>query len=444
MVKTRETSPLALGASIESDLYKNKASLPNQHDVNAKLYSELSGAFSNKSGERPRGAWRNFGAGIFKGMEHSEQSKNVAKKREDYDNYDKVMNYFREVNQSAMERNEWHQKREAAKEEFMPQVVAYADNIDKLDPQSQRILAQNILEGYGRAIGEEFKLSSIDGSNPFLMTIESSKGQQLFDVRSMFAGDKVLQQELATKMPAYQMKLQQDRQDKERELGMKEKELNAKYPNYGKENGEFNAPEPFEFNGNSYEVVPLTGLEKTEKSDYGKSVNKAVSQIPTNENAIISINNMKEVFERNPNIGESWVNMLSSGEDEDTWGRWVSKNFVSRQERADMEILKKASADLNLSTVLSVPGKSATDLLKRAINAASPTGTLTKIGFDKIADEWENRAISNIDMARAQAHARAQGKMIVKRNKASAKENVMEDGGAGADDPFTSRWRKVQ
>lgn len=431
---------IGIGAGIENSRYGNKSKLKSQSDVNAELFSDISDSFS-RPGDRPRGAWRNLGAGIAKGMEYGARSQGARERKEDYDKYDRVMDYFQQANNSAMEQNAWYETREAAKKKYMPYALAYLENMANLDPVSRKAMYQHLVKQYGNEIGENFDVLTVDSVQPSLSTVKTEDGIVPFDLTSLFANDELLAQRYAMKTPEYLMSVQQERADKQQEYDQKERELRAKYPNYGKQDGEAREPEPFEFNGNSYEVVPLAGLEKTEKSDYGKAVNKAVYQIPTNENAIKSINDMKDVFERNPNIGESWVNMLSSGEDEDTWGRWIAKKFVSRQERADMEILKKASADLNLSTVLSVPGKSATDLLKRAINAASPTGTLTKIGFDKIADEWEHRAMSNIDMARAQAHARAQGKMIVQRNKAA---NVMGEGAQEEGNPWASLGRKVQ
>jgi hypothetical protein len=429
---------IGIGAGIENSRYQNKAKLKNQSDVNAELFSKMADKFKSRDGGRPRGAWANFGAGVMEGMEYAEKSRSVKQREEDYDKYDRVMEYFQAVNNDAMEKAAWYEQRESAKRELMPQVLAYMDNIDKLDPQSQRIMAQDMLAQYGEAIGEDFKLSSIDGSNPFLMTIQSEKGQQLFDLRSMFAGDEAIQQAVAMKMPEYQMRLQEQR-DKQEEKFELEKFKAGAPSKYGTQND--NDSQTFEYDGQQYETVSLNGLQKSEAVDYGKMVNKAVSQIPVNENAIKSVNAMREVFERNPDIGSSFIHMLDSG-DENSWGTWLRKKFVSEQERADMEILKKASSDLNLSTVLSVPGKSATDLLKQTIKSASPTGTLTKQAFDKIANEWEQRALENIGMAKAQAIARAKKQMIV--SKVSSAQ--MGDGGSEQDEgnPFGTLWKERQ
>jgi hypothetical protein len=212
------------GASIANMAYNADTAVPSQHDNDAALFSSMAGAFS-APGRRPRGILNNLGAGMAEGAAYGARSKGIAEKQGKNDKLQKVMEYFQQANQSAIEQNQWYEKREAAKSEMMPQVLAYMDNIDKLDPQSQRIMAQDMLAQYGEALGENFKLSSIDGSNPFLMTVQSDKGQQLFDLRSMFAGDAEMQQSIAMKMPEYQMKLQEERQDKQREFALKEEKL---------------------------------------------------------------------------------------------------------------------------------------------------------------------------------------------------------------------------
>jgi len=426
------TNPAGVGAGIASERLKNNIAIPDQNAENAKLFKKLSESFQAK-GDRPRGIWRNAAAGFFGGLEAAQNSKSIAKKTEKAEQYDKVMEYLQEVNNSAIERNEWFEKREYARKQALPSVLAYMNNIDKLDPQSQFLMAQNILSKYSAETGEPLKLISIGGSNPNMVTVEGENGASVLDLTTLFAGNDALEDQIAHKSVDYQLALQQKRDDVERGFEIKEEKNNIAREKIEKDNYEYgDEQETFNFNGQNFDVVPLAGLEKGEKTDYGKSVNKAVAQIGVNENALGSIKTMRDIFNRNPNIGESFVNMLSSGEDEDTWGRWVSKHFVSRQERADMEILKKAAGDLNLSTVLSVPGKSATDLLKQTIKSAAPTGTLTKQGFDKIANEWETRASSNIEMARAQAKARASGKMIISR---SVAKNTQEDN--------DSEWDKI-
>lgn len=422
--KNKYSDPLSAGVNIAQQDLQNQVGIRNEHDDDADLFASL-GAMA---GPKPRGAAALF-SGFAKGLEHGSKSKSTAKKQEALSKYDRVMDYFRETNNQMMEQKKWYETRDFAQKKYLPQVLSYAQNVNNLDPQSRRMMLDDILNGYNQAIGEDYKLSSIDGSNPFIVTLTGKKGAQVVDIRNWFSGDENAQTLLNMQMPEYLKKQQEERQDKQKEFDLKQEELDIKKfekgiagGQFGQQGDSFGSENKFEYNGNEYDVVPLKGLQKGEITDYGKAVNKSVSQISTNENSIKAINTMRDVFERNPHIGESWINMLRNGDDEDTWGRYIAKKFAGRKERADMEILKKASADLNLSTVLSVPGKSGTDILKRTIDAASPTGTLTKDGFDKVSNDWEERAINNIDMAKSQAHARSKGMMIVsKKQSESAK-----------------------
>ncbi len=213
------------GASMENEKFKNGLAIPNQHDNNAKLFGELSESFGARPGDRPRGLLNNAAAGLFKGLEHGQKAKSIEKSEGKRDKYEEVMNYLQETNNDAIQQNQWYEKRESARKQMIPQVLSYIDNIERLDPQSQRIMAQDILGQYGESLGEDFKLSSIDGSNPFLMTIQSSKGQQLFDLRTLFAGDEAAEQAIAMKMPEYQMKLQEERQEKQRKFQIEEEKM---------------------------------------------------------------------------------------------------------------------------------------------------------------------------------------------------------------------------
>jgi hypothetical protein len=440
---------IGLGANMETLRYQNQAALPNQNETNAQLFSDI-GKGLNGAGGRPRGTWQSIASGVMKGLEHGSKSKAVAEKKENFDKYENVMNYLQETNNAAIEQNQWYEKREGARREMMPQVLSYMDNIDKLDPQSQRIMAQDILAQYGEAIGEDFKLSSIDGSNPFLMTIQSSKGQQLFDLRSMFAGDDAVQQAIAMKMPEYQMKLQQERQDKEREFKIKEDDnavkrehIAAQYPASNIKAG--GAEETFTFGDQTYNVGSLGTLEKNARAEYQKTVHKENDAITKNNLAIKAIESMEEVFARNPNIGSKMINMLDNPDGVDSWMNIFGRK-LSGQDLTDMEILRKATNDLNLDTILGISGKAATDLLKKAIQAASPSGKMTKGGFDNVSSKWKAKAFEANQLAQAKYKAMLQGKSLMPNaylGKSAEKEEVVSPQSSD-DSPLAQFGRRVQ
>lgn len=365
---------IGIGAGIENSKYGNKTKLKSQSDVNAELFSDISDSFS-KPGERPRGSWRNLGAGIAKGMEYGAKSQGVKERKEDYDRYDHVMNYFNEVNNAAMEQNAWYENRESAKREMMPQVLAYMDNIANLDPQSQRIMAQDMLAQYGDALGEDFKLSSIDGSNPFLMTIQSEKGQQLFDLRSMFAGDEAIQQSIAMKMPEYQMRLQEERANKKRELDMKEKELKARYPNYGREDGEGDEED--------YGSIPLENIKKGGGGRAFMNTINAEMNLAKDIPVIMSqLDEAQQIIKDNPAIGAGWSNYLSKGS--------FTKSLMDDKTRVAVEKLDKIASRVE-EAFIKAKGTSITDsereTIKKGLFQTTNKGESNKFNIDSVRKE---------------------------------------------------------
>jgi uncharacterized protein len=363
------------GASIANMANTADAATPSQYDNDAELFTSFSKAFS-RPGDRPRGLLNNLGAGMAEGAAYGARSKAIAEKKGKNEKFQKFMDYFQQANQSAVEQNKWYEKREAAKSEMMPQVLAYMDNIDKLDPQSQRIMAQDMLAQYGEALGENFKLSSIDGSNPFLMTIQSDKGQQLFDLRSMFAGDAAMQQSISMKMPEYQMKLQEERQNKQREFDMKEKELKAKYPNYGKEYGEGDGQE-------DYGSIPLDNIKK---GGGGRAfMNTINAEMNLAKDIPVILDQLKEaelIIKDNPSLGTGWNNYLSKGS--------FTKGLMDEKTRVAYETLEKIASRVE-EAYIRAKGTSITDsereTIKKGLFQTTNKGQSNKYNINSVRKE---------------------------------------------------------
>lgn len=114
-------SSIAQGANLETMKYQQQSVLPNQHDNDEQLFSGLSKAFS-APGDRPRGFWRNLGAGAMEGLEYGARSNSIAERKENYGKYADEMNWFQQVNNALIDRNE----RAAEAEEEMTQIRPYA------------------------------------------------------------------------------------------------------------------------------------------------------------------------------------------------------------------------------------------------------------------------------------------------------------------------------
>lgn len=73
-------SSIATGANLEALKYQNQAALPTQSENDAQLFADIGKGFS-APGDRPRGGWRNLGAGIAKGLEYGARSQDIGRYR---------------------------------------------------------------------------------------------------------------------------------------------------------------------------------------------------------------------------------------------------------------------------------------------------------------------------------------------------------------------------
>lgn len=331
--KIKGYDPLVMGVGIEQQDLMNNVGIPNEHDDDAKLFADIGAA----AGPNPRGAAALF-SGVAKGLEHGARSKSTAKKQAKLERYNKAMDYFREVNRVAAEHKKWYETREFAQQQYLPQVLAYAENVTKLDPQSQRLTAQSILDGWNRTVGDNYKLNSIDGSDPFVMTVSGDDGTQVIDIRTMFAGDDLLQQKLAQKMPEYQLKLQEKREKLQADQNFRQENLElekakAGLPNKFQKASNTDAQTQQVGNNGNYGSIPLSVMK-------GKGIMSFMGTINTEMNIAkdvpIVLNMLEEgrqIINSNPNLGTAWSNLV--GKDRSSRAALLDKDTRAAYEKLD-------------------------------------------------------------------------------------------------------------
>lgn len=146
--------------------------------------------------------------------------------------------------------------------------------------------------------------------------------------------------------------------------------------------------------------TPLEVLEPSARAEFQKNAQKTIRDVPVNQRALKTIQKMRDIFKEHPNIGTSWLHLLDNKGKEEGFRQIIGRKFADKKELAALQKLKKYAADLNLATILGVPGKVGTDLLKQTIRESAPGGKLTKEGFDEIAQSWTDRAHENIGQAK--------------------------------------------
>jgi hypothetical protein len=102
--------------------YKNQASLPTQSENDAQLFADIGKNFS-APGDRPRGALRNLGAGLAKGMEYGLKSRAIEEKKENFGKYQKEYEYLKKVQNEVVKQNQWYADQEKRLETVRPFAV---------------------------------------------------------------------------------------------------------------------------------------------------------------------------------------------------------------------------------------------------------------------------------------------------------------------------------
>jgi hypothetical protein len=369
---------IALGANLETLRYQNEAALRSPHEDDAALFEDIGNSVS-APGQRPRGLGANLAAGVSKGLAYGSKTKATEEKKGRYDKYANVMNYLQEQNTASLEQKQWYESRENAKKEMIPQVLSYIDNIDRLDPQSQRIMAQDMLAQYGEAIGEDFKLSSIDGSNPFLMTIQGSKGQQLFDLRSIFAGEQATQQAIANKMPEYQMKLQEDRTNKQREFDQKQDALDVKKYEKGLPN-KYGTAEPAQFGS-----IPIKALGGKGMTPFMQTINAEINLAKDVPIIMHQLSEAERILKDNPSVGNAWNNYMVTGNS----SKGLSMTGSARTAYEELDKIVNRVAEAYIKAKAGAISESEREIIKKGLFSVTNNQESNKYNINSIRQELE-------------------------------------------------------
>jgi hypothetical protein len=342
-----------LAGSLATQKYAANKELPNEYDINAQTFSELRKGL----GDKPRG-WKALATGVLQGLEHGSKISGLGMRKQELAEYNKVMDYLGAVNQAAMDKNQWYEKREMAQQKYMPEVLAYATHATKMDPQSRKIMAQNILEGYSRMAGEDYKLNTIDGADPLLLTVTKGDQTRLIDLRDLVAGDTLMRERLAMQMPEYQQGLSDKRKQQELENQFKQQQLDI---NRGYLDLEKGKAQPTQAGGESQLEIPLASLGSLEKRKIVDSINQKITLGQGSVSALRVLDEMETLANENKHLDSFWN--LTAGK--------VSEAVMSEKDRTAIARFKKLSSHV-AQPLINAAGSNITDSQRATINEGIP------------------------------------------------------------------------
>lgn len=144
------------------------------------------------------------------------------------------------------------------------------------------------------------------------------------------------------------------------------------------------------------EYAPLNSLTRPELNKYAQDSGKEISSLPINKKGKRVLNEMKQLIKEYPDVGTSFLNLLSTGEK--SWGDLIMRNnpLVDKKKLNAIEKLEKLSSELRLDIIGSLPGQRGTDLVKRLIDRAAASGKTLGETTNYVIDETEKTFDNNI------------------------------------------------
>lgn len=245
---TYKPDPLITGEHIAGQQYQAQLGMPKKQDVDAEMYKDIRSSL----GEKPRG-WRAAAAGFTRGLEQGSKLSALEERKDDLKKYNKVMDYFQEVNNHALERKEEFEIDEKVKSASLPHVVSYFQNYPQYDAVAKKEHMQKIADIGNQMTGSNIEILAVDGQDGTRATArDRDSGEVVFFTLNSLFPEEVIQAEAAKSLPSYQLKLQEERKQREIENQLARDQLgvqrfNAETNRMGMQNKYSDSGRPDEF-----------------------------------------------------------------------------------------------------------------------------------------------------------------------------------------------------
>lgn len=345
----RVSNSVRQGAEIESMLYKNKAALPKKGDVYAQTFADIGKSFS-APGDRPRGILRNIGAGLAKGAETGAKLNSLEEREGDFGEYANVMNYFQDVNNSAIEQNQWHENRERQLETIKPFAIGGLEvSYSGMDYGTGNERMRNIME--------QAKIAdpSIKGDyvgyipNTPIVNMRDAEGNITTFSLSSVVGEDVVKRVQGNFI---------DQQKINNDSGYRQTDLDIKKYKAGIKGGQFG--EGLTSSEDNYGSIPVKTLGGKGMTPFMNTISSEMNlakEVPT---IVHQIDQAQDIINKNPALGKTWSNLVG--------GSSIAKNALSDETRAAYEKVDKI-ADRVAEAFIRAKGSAISDAERATIKS---------------------------------------------------------------------------
>ncbi len=373
------------------DVTKNRVELmgkePGAYEAEMGLLNDF-----QESNKTRKPGWQALLDGMVSGLKYGVKSAEGEKKRKLYDNMEKMLGSFEAAGMQLQKQNEENLlKQQDMETKVIPSAVGYLTYLQSNPRYDEAFNNLNSrVEQIKTVMNFDGDLVALSPRNYEVGIFKDRKTGQLKEtpVSSLIPPDILKgRPDLNTyerTQDAEKLKIDQQNADAHTMSAEAKKNKYAPQPMPDLKEGE----------------LPLNSFSGEFRKGYEEGVLKNFQKIPPNQQAIKTVEEMSKIFVDHPDIGQSFIQLLDTKEDNilTTFGKRYAESKHPGLLSA-MQRLRKLASDLSLDVILSVPGKTATDVFKQTVKDAAPNGKLTKEAFDSIAQNWITKANNNIQGA---------------------------------------------
>ena len=134
--------------------------------------------------------------------------------------------------------------------------------------------------------------------------------------------------------------------------------------------------------------IPLASLTPGARTAEHKTYKEHDTAIKKNEHSIHILNEMKKIFDKHPDIGDSYVHLLN---DESYIGK-TQRSLMNKDKLTAIQKLNKLGNELIFEKIKGVPAKGLNQFLEKKIGQSVASGESTKDAADFVIKEMINEA----------------------------------------------------
>lgn len=188
-------------ASLEKDILSARERMPTRGDANAELFKSMGNAI-----REPGHGLQRAMSGVMHGLEGGARASSIFERQEDLGKFNRMMDYLSATNQEILKKHQEVDRIESVKKKMVPEVASYLQTAQEMSPQARELSVRGLIDQYNRELGDNMGFVSVDGKNPYLVTLIKDNEATAMDIRYLFAEEEMGQKDLSLTLPHIHLK----------------------------------------------------------------------------------------------------------------------------------------------------------------------------------------------------------------------------------------------